>query len=350
MTNASKSEHEVQQTLSLIEKQTRELPEALARAFTEAHANTPLATPVSKTTQWIVTGIGASEGPARLLASTLRNLGFSARFASVSYFLGKTPPRGDVLVVVSQRLSPNGCIPLAHTKAFKNTILVTSVVDTAHALMLRAVVTDSLEALVHGPTEDEGGLFLRILGPSLAAATCVQLAVRAAHAAGFAEPAWWNNRTSVAESTRSILQRGHKQTPGVLAFLAAGENLERIFGAKSKLIEGLGYERVSFWDACGFVHGPFQSVYNTHMTLLLTSEKECKEAEILWQRLLQILPPNHETVHFESELSGPLAYFAYDAHALAWVSGCLKQSPRSLLSWPGKDSDGPIYSLSAPIV
>jgi hypothetical protein len=349
MTTASKSESEILQTRSLLAKQTRELPDALARAFKEAHANAHLAAPVSMTTQWIVTGVGASEGPARLLASTLRDVGFTARFASVTYFLGKTPPRGDVLVVVSQKLSPNGCIPLAHTAAFTNTILVTSVVEPAQALALRSLTTHALEVVLHGPEEDEGGLFLRVLGPSLAAAACVALAVRAAKSAGFEEPAWWSARSKVAENTRAILQRGHKQTPGVLAFLAAGENLERIFGAKSKLIEGLGYERVSFWDTCGFVHGPFQSVYGTHMTLLLASEKDDVASQLLWQRLLQILPAKHETVHFESELSGPLAYFAYDAHAFAWVAGCLEQNPRSLLSWPGQNADGAIYELSAPI-
>lgn len=325
---------EAERSLALLKAQAQALPSALTHSL-EADLQ-PLAQDCA-VSHWVVTGVGASEGPARLCAAALRACGLDARFVSTTYFLGDAPPRAEGLIAVSQRLSPNGRIALAHAPYYRKVFLVTSA-RLSHA---------HIEPVMHGPAE-EPPLFLRVLGPGLAAATCLRLAARIATACTKHVPSWWEKRSQVGAEVHKVLQTQVTAHHAPLGLVGMGEDLELLAGAQGKLVEGLFADRPAIWDACAFVHGPYQSSRQapTPMSLLACSSEHNSSAKQIWTRLSQ-LPP-HELVQCTTNLEGPLAYFAYDAYALALVLGRLQTTPQNLLTWPGKHDDGPMYEIDTP--
>ncbi len=111
------SRHE--RSLALVAEARRALPDALARTLAVALPERP-----SDLARVVTTGIGASEGPARLLAQLLVENGLAARFHAASRFGGDTP-HGDLLVVFSQGLSPNVLGALRCGERFRHVWLVT---------------------------------------------------------------------------------------------------------------------------------------------------------------------------------------------------------------------------------
>src|SRR5438105_12549500 len=82
------------------------VPLAAKEALAALRSSLDLGQDLLASRSWITTGTGASEGPARALASLLRRAGVLAEFAPISRF-AEGAPRADTCVVVSQRLSPN---------------------------------------------------------------------------------------------------------------------------------------------------------------------------------------------------------------------------------------------------
>jgi hypothetical protein len=323
---------EANRSLVLLEAQAQALPEILADAF--APELTPTQPHLCAT--WIVTGIGASEGPARLCAAALRASGVSARFVSTSHFLSAAPPAADGLIVVSQRLSPNGRIALAHTAAYRHTYLVTSVSQKQ----------SGVESIVHGPAQ-EPHLFLRVQGPALAAATCLRLAAAIAGAHAGSTPIWWKDRVQIAPAVARALNAPTPTRHSELALVSLGADLDLLAAAQSKLVEGLFARQPPIFDALAFVHGPYQSTRLSPMTLLACASMDNAVRAEIWERLRQ-LPP-HEVVEWASPLPGPLAYFSYDAFALALVLARLRQAPKNLFAWPGQHDDAPLYEIASPL-
>lgn len=273
--------------------------------------------------RWVVTGVGASEGPARLFAGELADR--AARFVPISTFLGAPPP-ADVLVVVSQGLSPNARLALRHHGAYRAAILVTA----------RQVALDGVTVLAHGPVEDEEGL-LRVLGPALATRMLLHLAE---HVRGVRYPG----------ALREAMARAAAEAPNVeLAFgppaiLAFGADGERAHGLRTKLLEALLGPEPPIWDLCGVVHGPLQSFYDERRVLLVLEGSA--EARFLRERLAQVIAPERHRLHvFRAELPGPLAYFEYAAAFDRVVLAALRARPRDLAAWPARGCDGAIYDL-----
>jgi len=140
------------------------VPLAAQEALSAVRSPLDLGKDLLSSRTWITTGTGASEGPARALATLLRQAGVLAEFASISSFV-EGAPRADTCVVVSQRLSPNARVPLARASSYAHTVLVTTVDDGPKGVRV----------VKHGP-RDEPGLLLRVAGPAAAMATCIQIA------------------------------------------------------------------------------------------------------------------------------------------------------------------------------
>jgi hypothetical protein len=250
---------------------------------------------------WITTGAGASEGPARLLAWLLRSGGRMAEHVPISSFLGEAPPSGDVCAVVSQCLSPNARLPLAHAKSYAEMLLLTTVGD----------VPDGICTIRHGP-RDEEGLLLRVVGPAVANVIAMRFT-------GHEPPP---DRSALADARR----RAEAATGGldpralhdIVGLVAMGPDVALCDGLRHKMLEALG--RVHpVWDLCGIVHGPLQSFYDRQATLV-TLEREGASSE-LFERLASVLhPERHRVVRL----------------------------PRDLLEWPGKGRDAPLYELGHP--
>jgi hypothetical protein len=328
---------EAKRSLVLLEAQAQALPKLLLEALQPALSEADLSVSLGNAHgSWLVTGVGASEGPARLCVAALRASNISARFLSTSYFVGTTPPKADGLIVVSQHLSPNGRIALAHASAYQKAILVTSASSEQ----------PGVQSVRHGPRE-EPPLFLRVQGPALAAATCLRGAAAIVRARFGSEPDWWTDRMHIAHEVTRVLEAPLTATHEHLALIGLGTDLELLASAQSKLVEGLLASQPPIWDALAFVHGPYQSTCTRPITLLACSSSDSSVGAEIWRRLRQ-LPP-HELIECASTLRGPLAYFAYDAFALALVLSRLRKTPKNLLHWPGKQDDTPLYELAAPL-
>jgi creatinine amidohydrolase len=177
----------------------------------------------------VTTGIGASEGPARVLAWLLQHVvGLRAGFRPLSQLLAESPRRESALLVLfSQGLSPNAQLALALAPRFHKLLVYTSVRpdaavvgrpeaatpstpsprpperpaersversaerSTSLAIRLAAAIRDGALVAVLPPTPPtvEDQLFLRVLGPAAATLAAVQLAAAWAAQRG-AAPGW----------------------------------------------------------------------------------------------------------------------------------------------------------------
>ena len=296
--------------------------------------------------RWTVSGLGASEAPARLLVGQLLRLGMAARFVPVSAFLAPDAPAGDVLVVFSQRLSPNARIPLRDRarRSFRKTVVVTSIGAEDEPILAQIAEEGGL-VLRHGPTEEDG-LVLRVVGPALATLAALRLALGLADARR--TPLSWGNRLAEVSAAAGhagtlVTTRGARADIGPSAIVLAGDDGELTTGLRMKLLEGLGISDVVVCDPCALVHGPLQAFFESHRTVFFLEETGVAD---LRERLEHVLVPDrHRLVRIAATLPRPLATFEWAAAFDALVVAALHARPRDLARWPGKGRDGAIYAL-----
>lgn len=306
--------------------------------------------------RWVVTGIGASEWPARVLASRLRvRARCAARFVPLSAFAdAETAPDGDALVVVSQGLSPNARLALRARERFTHGLLVTGRAPSG-------ADARGFRVCAHGP-DDEPGLLLRVVGPPLATFAAFRLAERVALARGFdADPTL--SREALREApdafARALLAAkelddgpgellAKAALTGSIAFVTAGDGTgELAHGLRWKLLEGLGVG-APVWDVLGFAHGPFQRFVGEALTLVALDLRGGTYAP-LFARLQRLLDPalHRLVVLTPRALDGLGGFFEHDALLDGVVLRALARAPRDLRDWPGKGLDGPLYDVGA---
>jgi creatinine amidohydrolase len=346
-------------------------------------------------TQVVVTGIGASEGPARLLVAQLRTEAKQdAQFVPLSQFAGPfLLPVQAVLVVFSQGLSPNARLALRQAPRGAATILYTSVVPDAHAApgctagyLARLQADGVLVAVL--PPRCEDRLFLRVLGPAAAMLAGVQLAQVLARRLGSAMDAELQKLPervgaamvgvdeAVAAAGQQLARCGvlptamertwtlaalWQQLPRLqLAFLTTEGLGELCLGLRWKLMEGTGQCDPPVWDVLQFVHGPLQLLYRRPALLcVLTGPQQAGQEELL-QRLAALLPAHHALVRLPAQLPTPLRLFEHDAQGNQLVLSALPQLESAqavqgaaealwdLEDWPGKGQDAALYGVHEP--
>ena len=285
--------------------------------------------------RWISTGAGASEGPARLFATLLRERGVLADYAPISSFVSGAPP-GDACVVVSQCLSPNARVPLARASAYRRVVLVTT----------KDADVQSAKVVKHGPASEDG-LLLRVVGPAAANATIISLASAIRR----------NGATTAAARVGAVLATSRERAlralggidPAALfevaGLVASGADVAMLDGLRHKLLEAFGAAHPPVWDLCALVHGPLQSFYERRATLLLFEREGGRDGD-LGVRLERVLSPErHRVVRITSSLPGPLALLDYDLQLDHLVLEALRARPRDLAQWPGKGHDAALYEL-----
>lgn len=310
--------------------------DALADALEETlRAPLPRLDDLSPATRWVTTGIGGSEGPARVMAAALRASGERhARFAPLSQFAcDPRSLRGDVLVVCSQGLSPNARIALQH-KGFAHTLAITA----ATADALRAAGGGSARVAPHPPRE-EPGLLARVLGPAAATLTALRIVdaltggappeglVRAVRAASLAPAAALDPRRPVA-------------------LLCCDAGLELAHGLRWKWLEATRAGDASVFDALGFAHGPLQLCDERGAQVALLTRDDPRE-RALWDRVRAVLAGTSIEVRtLPATLPGAWAFFEHDARwnatLRATLEGC---SEPDLLRWRTQGRDGDLYDL-----
>ena len=338
-------------SVALVRRRVLALPSELTRSLALPPPTPPSAQAARG--RWVVTGVGASEGPARILVAALREtLGVVAELAPVSAFF-EDPPRGEVLVVVSQRLCPNARLALAARGAFRETVLLTTLSASSDATVA-ALVAEACRVVTHGPT-DEPLLLLRVLGPAVATVVALRLVIEVARVLGAPAPHWADAIAEVPRAAASAARQAEEAMRGFdasilldrMVLVTTGRDRAHGEGLRLKVIEALGRHEPALWDVCGLVHGPLQSFFDDTATVVAL-ERETPASMELVDRLARILrPPRHRLVRLRARLPGPLAAVEHDAALDALVVRALEAAPRDLVDWPAKGKDGPLYELGA---
>lgn len=322
------SSHSLAQVARALESVPRELAGAL---------DVELPVPSTPPRTIVTTGIGGSEGPARLLAWHLAQAGRAARFCCVSEFL-VTPPGGDLLIAFSQGLSPNGCLALDAAAGFRNVWVVTSVghgpsrpkrlarLDRLRRAGIRPIVV---------PPGEEAPMLVRWVGPTVAAL----MALRIAGALGAA-----NCRAAVlADAPQRYRAQSADPLPNALAIVVAGVSPEEAHGHRWKILEALLRSDPPVWDALAVAHGPLQALH-AHPRTLLTFERP--SGQPLLARLEDALGRTDvKLVRFRARSDDALATVDHAAQLDAALLATLASEPRDLFDWPGRGRDAPLYDL-----
>jgi creatinine amidohydrolase len=334
---------------------------------------------------FVITGIGTSEGPARLLAHLLiEHAGAAACFVPLSVFagamLGEPVGGAAVLVVFSQGLSPNAQLALTQSARFAAVVVYTSVAATdARVVALRArgvtvAVLPPGGAAVGSATGVEDQLFLRVLGPAAAQLAAAQLAAAVAErrgqaarlpiAAAVAAAASAQSRTQAAllQLGSELVQRGLLTTAAFdayglgalwqaqpqlpLALVTSGGYGELCLGLRWKFLEGAGLSQPVAWDVLQVAHGPLQQTFHQPLLWCALSRGNSPIEQALLVRLQAMLPAHHVLLHLPAELTGPLALFEHDLACNELVLAIRRGRDWNLLDWPGRLSDGPLYTLA----
>jgi hypothetical protein len=299
----------------------------------------------------VTTGVGASEGPARFLAETLRTaLGLRARFAPLSAFTAGPPPHADAVVVFSQGLSPNARLPLAACRALPHRALFTSI-DPARdagerADFVRRERRDGL-AVCSLPPGNEGGMLLRVIGPVVALAASMLWVERLCSEASVAAPfPGANGLPAALAQARARARRSPVDLLAPrLALVAAGSYLELCHGLRSKLLEGLLCPEPALWDIMGLAHGAFQQFHDGAISLLVLEAPSAVQPWITDRLRRMIEPSRHSLSVLDATLPGPGAVLEHDAQLNEHLLWALRRAPRDLTRWPGQGADAPLYDL-----
>ena len=329
------------------------LRERLARVAPELAALAARGLPAASSPpgcgRYAVTGVGGSEGPARLLVATLRSLGLGARFVPLSAFavgdVAALP--AECLCVFSQGLSPNARVALSFAARFAGGVLFTSAPASP---LLAAFVASGGRVLTLGPAEETGSL-LRVVGPPVAMLAAVLFAHEVAGAPvptrALAElPLDLEASAAAARAALAALPAFAREAAVArVAFVTAGESGERglACGLAIKWLEGLGGDEPPTWDVLEIAHGPFHAFYTETRLLVALGD-----GGALFDRLEAMLAPERHAL-LRLPARGPLARLVLEAAVNELFLAAFERAPRDLREWPSKGLDAPLYALDAPL-
>jgi creatinine amidohydrolase len=291
---------------------------------------------IAKVASFVVTGIGASEAPARYTARLLRDArGARASFAPLSAFASGAPA-ADALVVFSQGLSPNARLALARAESYRHATLFTSLRDDADGAIPRFRERGG-EVVVLPPAREDGTL-VRVVGPS-----CAMLAAALACGAARREEAG-----ALAEAVGDAPRRAGDVEGAVLArrvaFVTAGGHGELCEAARNAWLEGLCAPEPPSWDVLSVAHGPFQEFFESEI-VLVALEREGDGGELFERLASMLVPGRHRLLRLRSSLPAALAAIDHVALAVELLCRALRARPRDLRAWPGCGRDGPLYGV-----
>ena len=325
-----------QQSLSYVRQAIDGLPAELACGM-----QVPLPEVPSKIATVVTAGIGASEGPARMLARLLADAGLAARFCPIAHLVSTATP-ADLLVVFSQGLSPNARLLLDVAPQYAHRWLVTSVaLQTATASKQRALqrfLNLEFSCIVAPPTSEPQTL-VRMTGPTVAMLIAMRIAGHLLRDARFTQ--------QLAESPN--LYQCHRtfepldNTPR--GIITIGLLAEQVHAHRWKLLEALLTGDPPVWDVLQFAHGPLQAFHERDLTLLVL---ERGTGSPLLARLRDTLhPKHHRLIHVPSLHADARAFFEHVAAIDALLLQTLQATPRDLFNWPGRHGDAPLYGLGS---
>lgn len=311
--------------------------------------------------RFVVTGVGASEGPARCFASLVRDeLGLMAQFVPLSGFYARSPRHlGDTLVVFSQGLSPNARMALSRAADFERTWLFTSARRESESAEVRACLerVNALGAtIVTLPPESESGMLARLVGPAVATLAGFALVASARRpelpepidVRAVLAPVVAAAISAEARAARSLEAAPRDPWSRPVCFVACGEHLERCRGLPHRWLEALPGPEPALWDVLQVAHGPFQALWDQPATWVALERRDQAERK-LFDRLSEMLSPGgHVLVRLRTELPDAWASLDHELQVNELIWRCLSVRPRDTSGWPGSGLDAPLYGLDEP--
>ena len=332
---------------ALLAARVAAIPEALR--WTAGAAHPPLGIAAGGTRRIVTTGIGSSEGHARLLAHLLAEpLGLDARFAPLSAVAAPTAAaREHVLVVFTQGLSPNVRLALEQRRRWRRVVLVTAASGQRAGdrdELVRALVADDVP-VVPFAGEEEFGTLVRVVGPMAGYVAAHRVAESLADGR---LPGLELERIldaierapgAVATLDPAGLERG-------LAFLTSGTYGALTANLRYKVLEGMLLPAPPVWDLLHVPHGPFQQMFEAPATLLALTRAGALLEDDLCARLEAMLDPErHRLVRIPATLPGALAIVEHEAALNALLLRWIEARHIDQVRWPGRGREAPLYGL-----
>ncbi len=284
----------------------------------------------------IVTGLGTSEWPARVLEWSMRAQGAACEFVPLSRFVTDAPP-GNTLVLFSQYLSNNAALCLREKDRYRQIVLVSALDDVQCRERLSALDVDlPAFTLLTVATPPERNILFRPIGPALMATTGVS---RLLQACGLS-PLPLEAIAQCYEADRMV--NAIDDVPCVV--LSVGRDAGIASALAWKANEALGLP-VPSWDAIGFAHGGFQAIFDGPKTEVLLLLPHVPSASVIEDGIRAMLAPRaHALRVFRAD--GVPAPFAYDAPFTRYLLARIARNARDLEAWPGKGCDAAMYNLT----
>jgi creatinine amidohydrolase len=332
---------------------------AVARALREPAPALPF-DPAAVRRIW-ATGLGSSAAHARFLVQLLAGpLALPARFAPAGAFLSG-PPEGaeaDLLVVVSQGLSPNARFALSEPRRWRQVVLLTAVAPDPPGAERRALLAELAAAgglVLRFPGEDEVGTLLRLLGPMTGYAAALRLARALARAGGARSPALEVDPDLVGERVAGAPEALARALEGIapaalaapLAFLASGDYAELAHNLRLKWMEGLLRPFPPAWELLELAHGPLQQAFPGPATFAALARSGApRETELLARLEAALSRDRHHLLRLPSALPSPFAIFEHEALLNELVLRRMAEERLDNARWPGRGAEALLYDLA----
>lgn len=272
----------------------------------------------------VTTGIGQSEGVARLVARAAQQRGVVAEFVPLSAFLSQTVSRDRHVLLFSQALSPNAAAALKSARDCAAVTVVTSLrSDDARLAGVNSVTV---------PPTEESGLLVRVTGPRTAAAMGLKLL----------------GITAAADQIQHACERAFARGASCEAsdrqptILTEGAWVDLCAAIPWGWMETLWADAPLICDALNFVHGAYQARATAEHDVFALMPAGANTG--LWTRLRTLLAQTkHRLITFEATRADVFAFFEFAAFIDGVVSRMLQRSPVDLEAWPGRGTDGALY-------
>ncbi|MCC6847103.1 MAG: creatininase family protein [Deltaproteobacteria bacterium] len=342
---------------------TRALPALLREAA--ARPLEPARIGLGEVRRVVATGVGGSAAPARLLAHLLaEHLGCDARFRPIGAFFESPPPGAcdDLLVVVSQGLTPNARLALADPAAWRHVVLLTATRAGDARAAGRADAADALEHLDAIGVEvrpfaagsEEYGTLVRVTGPTMGMLAALRYAEALAATVGREAAVPRCDGATLASSVEAAAARAaglralaaSGRLAGPLAFVASGEYARLAAHLPARLLEGLLVPLPPIYDLLEVAHGPFQQASVGMATFLALARPDAAREDELLDRFTGMLDPTrHALVRLSATLPMPLALFEHEALVTELVLAGIAAHGVEQARWPGQGRDRPLYAV-----
>src|SRR5262245_1459268 len=300
----------------------------------------------------ITTGLGSSFAHAAYLAYVLRTHGrFSAWEVPTGTLL--TSPRSDAreqaLVVFSQGLSPNARPPLAQTRNFGCTVLVTAARrESGERSEALRRAEDAGVVIIEMPAAPEYEVLLRILGPLIGYAVALRIAAaQPGVALNVDANAIATAITDATERTTSLLSGADRRVfSDPITFVTTGGYGVLTSNLCGKVLEGMFLQAPIAVDADEFAHGTLQEAAGKNRTFIALSRTVPHDAELL-ARVRSVLESQHRWLEMHAHLPEPFQIFEHEAAMNVLVLNAIADRRLDQKEWPGKGQDGPLYSIAS---